>query len=61
VGDSYVSLSAKVFNALDSDTASSYNDMTEFDKTIGLKDPNFGNPKSYQAPRSFLFSARYDF
>lgn len=61
VGDSYVSLSAKVFNALDSDTASSYNDMTEFDKTIGLKDPNFGNPTSYQAPRSFLFSARYDF
>jgi hypothetical protein len=35
--------------------------MSEFDKTIGLKDPNYGNATSYQAPRSFLFTARYDF
>lgn len=61
VGYGEVLLSAKVFNVLDSDTATTYNDMTEFDKTIGLKDPNYGNPTSYQAPRSFLFTARYDF
>ncbi len=61
LGHGQVKLSAKVFNVLDSNTAATYNDMTEFDKTIGLKDPNYGNPTSYQAPRSFLFSARYDF
>ncbi len=61
VGYGEVLLSAKVFNVLDSNTATTYNDMTEFDKTIGLKDPNYGNPNSYQAPRSFLFTARYDF
>ena len=56
-----VSLSAKVFNLLDSDTAASYNDMTEHDTVIGLMDPNYGNATSYQAPRSFLLTARYDF
>lgn len=61
VGQGQVTLSAKVFNVLDANTAASYEDMTEFDKTIGLKDPNYGNPTSYQAPRSFLFTARYDF
>ena len=53
--------SAKAFNVFDWDTAETYNDMTEFEKTIGLKDPNYGNPTSYQAPRSFLFTMRYDF
>jgi len=62
LGDSgAVRLSAKVFNLLDSDTATTYQDMTEFDKTIGLKDPNYGNATSYQAPRSFLLTARYQF
>ncbi len=56
-----VRLSAKAFNVLDSDTAASYNDMTEFDKNIGSTNPNYGNATSYQAPRSFLFTARYDF
>jgi hypothetical protein len=56
-----VRLSAKVFNLLDADTAASYNDMTEFDKTIGSNNPNYGNATSYQAPRSFLLTARYDF
>lgn len=61
LGQGQIKLSAKVFNLLDADTAASYDDMTEFDKTIGLKTPNYGNPTSYQAPRSFLFTARYDF
>jgi hypothetical protein len=56
-----VRLSAKIFNLLDADTAASYNDMTEFDKTIGSNNPNYGNATSYQAPRSFLLTARYDF
>lgn len=61
VGYGNVTLSAKVFNVLNSDTIDTYNDMSEFDKTIGLKDPNYGNATSYQAPRSFLLQARYDF
>ncbi|NQZ86749.1 MAG: TonB-dependent receptor [Colwellia sp.] len=56
-----VRLSAKAFNVLDSDTAASYNDMTEFDKNIGSTNPNYGNATSYQSPRSFLLTASYDF
>lgn len=56
-----ITLSGKVFNALDADTATTYNDMSEFDYVIGSDNPNYGNPTSYQAPRSFLFQARYDF
>jgi len=56
-----VRLSAKAFNVLDSDTAASYNDMTEFDKNIGSTNPNYGNATSYQSPRSLLLTARYDF
>ena len=61
VGDGRIQLSAKVFNLLDDDTPTTYNDMVEFDSTIGTKSPNYGNAQSYQAPRSFLFTARYDF
>jgi len=61
VGDGRIHLSAKVFNLLDDDTPTTYNDMVEFDKNIGTKSPNYGNAQSYQAPRSFLFTARYDF
>ncbi|MCH2056899.1 MAG: TonB-dependent receptor [Thalassotalea sp.] len=56
-----VTLSGKVFNALDADTTNTYNDMSEFDYVIGSDNPNYGNPTSYQTPRSFLFQARYDF
>ncbi|RHW77615.1 TonB-dependent receptor [Colwellia sp. RSH04] len=56
-----ITLSGKVFNVLDANTATTYNDMSEFNNTIGQMDPNYGNPTSYQAPRSFLFTARYDF
>ena len=61
VGPGTLSLSATVYNVFNSDTAVTYEDMSEFDKTIGLKDPNYGNPSSYQAPRYVQLSARYDF
>ena len=56
-----IMLSAKVFNVLDSSIAATYEDMSEFDWTVGNMDPNYGNATSYQAPRTFLFTARYDF
>ena len=56
-----VKLIGKVFNALDADTPTTYNDMSEIDGVVGQKDQDYGLPTSYQSPRSFLLQARYDF
>lgn len=61
VGYGNIALSAKVFNVFNSNTPATYNDMTEFGNEIGQMNPNYGNATSYQAPRSFLLTARYDF
>jgi hypothetical protein len=48
-----------VFNVLDSQTTTSYDDNLEL--TAGVSDPDFGKALAYQAPRTVRFGMRWDF
>ena len=48
-----------VFNVLDRQTVVSFDDDIEL--RTGVTDPDFGQPISYMAPRSWRLAARWEF
>jgi hypothetical protein len=56
-----LTLQAKVFNVLNSQTATEWNESSQTTRTQTFVDPDFLNDVNYQAPRYVRFTARYEF
>ena len=67
MGKNRLTLQADVFNVLDSQSATEYDEQNDFSRgtttvgTPGRLSLNYGNPKGFQAPRSVRLTARYEF
>jgi len=67
VFDGKVTLQADIFNLLNSDTVTEYNEVRDYSRattnqpTGNKLNPNYGNPTSFQTPRSVRFTVRYEF
>ncbi len=59
IGDTNLDLGIDVFNVLNRQKATGYDDNVE--STAGIPDPDFLKVASYQGPRSWRFSARWNF
>lgn len=56
-----LNLQVKVFNVLNSQTVTEYNESSAAFRTQTTLDPDFLNDVNYQTPRSVRFTVRYDF
>jgi len=59
LANSQMRIMLDVFNVLDRQTIVSYDDDIEL--RAGVTDPDFGQPTSYMAPRSWRLAARWEF
>jgi len=59
--DGKLNLQIKVFNVLNSQTVTEYNESSTSFRTQRVEDADFLNHVNYQTPRSVRFTARYDF
>jgi hypothetical protein len=56
-----LTLQAKVFNVLNSQTATEFNESSQSTSAQSFLDPDFLNDVNYQQPRYVRFTARYEF
>ena len=56
-----LTLQMKVFNVLNSQTVTEYNEASQSQRTNLVTDADYLNDFNYQAPRFVRFTARYDF
>jgi hypothetical protein len=56
-----LTLQMKVFNVLNSSTATEFNESSQASRAQSFRDPDFLNDVNYQDPRYLRFTARYDF
>ncbi|OYU32392.1 MAG: Oar protein [Comamonadaceae bacterium PBBC2] len=67
MGKSKVTLQADIFNVLNSQEATEFSEINDFSRattTVGLpgrRSLNYGNPTSFQTPRTVRLTARYEF
>ncbi|UXI68616.1 TonB-dependent receptor domain-containing protein [Tahibacter amnicola] len=61
IGEGNLILKADVFNVFNAKRPTDYNEIGDRTRATPEHNPNFGLPASYQTPRYFRFTARYDF
>ena len=56
-----LTLQMKVFNVLNAQSVTEYNEASQVNAGALVRDPDFLNDLNYQAPRYVRFTARYEF
>jgi len=56
-----LTLQMKVFNVLNAQSVTEYNEASQVNAGAQVRDPDFLNDLNYQAPRYVRFTARYEF
>ncbi|MCI4568677.1 TonB-dependent receptor [Lysobacter sp. CFH 32150] len=59
--DGKLTLQADIFNLFDTRTVTEYNEVKDRSRATSEINPNYGNPTSFQTPRSVRLTARYEF